>query len=88
MREESERRRQALADHEQRLRASPREEATLRRGIEEQIEHLGRTYAEIERLNASIAEISADRDRTLAQIAQMKTTRAWRLHEWWYRIRS
>ena len=73
-----------------------REEATLRRGIDEQIEHLGRTYAEIERLNASIAEVTAsstpsstaERDRSERVIAAMKATRAWRLHEWWQRIRS
>ncbi|HWN43341.1 MAG TPA: PIG-L family deacetylase [Thermoanaerobaculia bacterium] len=44
------------------------EEQTLRDNLDEQNSHLGRTYAEIERLNGIIR--------------QMETTRAWRLHQW------
>ena len=103
MREESERRRLALVDHERDFERLHREEATLRQGIHEQGEHLGRTYAEIERLNALVVAITADREpqdhrddheameqtlRRGAAIEAMKTTRAWRLHEWWRRIRS
>ena len=60
VREESERRRLALAEHERDFERLHREEATLRRGIDEQIEHLGRTYAEIERLERARAR----RDRS------------------------
>jgi hypothetical protein len=88
VREESERRRLALADHERDFERLFGEEARLRRGLEEQIEHLGRTYAEIERLNASIGSITADRDRAERTIAAMKASRAWRLHEWWQRVRG
>jgi hypothetical protein len=44
------------------------EEATLRAAVEDQTAHLGRTYAEIERLNGLIRE--------------MEATRAWRVHQW------
>jgi LmbE family N-acetylglucosaminyl deacetylase len=47
------------------------EERTLRAAVDGQTEHLGRTYAEIERLNGMI--------RT------MESTRAWRAHQWWRR---
>ena len=47
------------------------EEAKLRAALEDQTAHLGRTYAEIERLNGLIRE--------------MEATRAWRLHQWWQR---
>jgi glycosyltransferase involved in cell wall biosynthesis len=50
------------------------EELKLRSAVEDQTAHLGRTYAEIERLNGLI--------RT------MEATRAWRAHEWWRRRRS
>jgi len=43
------------------------EEARLRATVDEQSEHLGRTYAEIERLNQRIRD--------------MESTRAWRLHQ-------
>ena len=49
---------QRLYDQEQKLRSN----------LNEQIVHLGRTYAEIERLNALIK--------------QMESSRAWRLHQW------
>ncbi len=96
VREENERRGLALAEHQVDLERLHREESTLRRGVDEQIEHLGRTYAEIDRLNALVAEVSArldgeltaERDRSERAIAAMKATRAWRLHEWWQRIRS
>jgi LmbE family N-acetylglucosaminyl deacetylase len=44
------------------------QEGSLRSVVEDQTAHLGRTYAEIERLNATIRE--------------MEATRAWRLHTW------
>jgi hypothetical protein len=44
------------------------QEGNLRSAIEDQTTHLGRTYAEIERLNGIIRE--------------MEATRAWRLHNW------
>jgi LmbE family N-acetylglucosaminyl deacetylase len=88
VREESERRARALADHDADFERLHREEALLRRGIEEQLEHLGRTYAEIERLNSLVGAVTADRDRGLQLIEAMKGTRAWRLHEWWQRLRS
>ncbi|HYN21011.1 MAG TPA: PIG-L family deacetylase [Thermoanaerobaculia bacterium] len=44
------------------------QEQKLRNNLNEQIVHLRRTYAEIERLNALIR--------------QMESTRAWRLHQW------
>lgn len=47
------------------------EETKLRAAVEDQTAHLGRTYAEIERLNGRIRE--------------MEATRAWRLHQWWQR---
>ncbi len=50
------------------------EEKKLRAAVDDQTAHLGRTYAEIERLNRLIRE--------------MESTRAWRIHEWWGRRRS
>lgn len=50
------------------------EEAKLRAVVDEQTDHLERTYAEIERLEA--------------KIRQMESTRAWRLHQWVQRRRS
>ena len=50
------------------------EEGKLRQAVDEQTAHLGRTYAEIERLNGLI--------RT------MQSTRAWRAHQWWQRRTS
>jgi LmbE family N-acetylglucosaminyl deacetylase len=47
------------------------EERKLRAALDDQNAHLGRTYAEIERLNRLIRE--------------MEATRAWRLHQWWQR---
>jgi len=47
------------------------EETKLRATVDDQTGHLGRTYAEIERLNALIRE--------------MEATRAWRIHRWWHR---
>jgi chromosome segregation ATPase len=88
VREESERRRLALEDHQRDFERLFSEEARLRRGVEEQLEHLGRTYAEIERLNSLIGEITADRDRAERTIAAMQASRAWRLHQWWQRLRS
>jgi len=77
-----------LVDYERDFERLHGEEATLRRGIAEQLEHLGRTYAEIERLNALVAAITADRDRAEQTIEAMKATRAWRLAERWRRLRS
>ena len=82
-REESDRRAAALEEHEREFRRLYELEAELRRGVDDQLEHLGRTYAEIERLNQVIAAIVAERDGT---IAAMRATRAWRLHEWWQRL--
>lgn len=39
--------------------------------VEDQTAHLGRTYGEIERLHRLLQE--------------MRSTRAWRMHEWWHR---
>jgi LmbE family N-acetylglucosaminyl deacetylase len=50
------------------------EERKLRAAVDGQTDHLGRTYAEIERLNGLIRE--------------MESTRAWRLHQWWQRRSS
>ena len=50
------------------------EESRLRAAADEQTAHLGRTYAEIERLNQLIRE--------------MEASRAWRLHQWLQRRRS
>lgn len=47
------------------------EERKLRAVVEDQTAHLGRTYAEIERLGGVVRE--------------MEATRAWRLHQWWQR---
>jgi hypothetical protein len=47
------------------------QEQQLRDVVADQTAHLGRTYAEIERLNQLIRE--------------MESTRAWRLHRWWHR---
>ncbi|HEX7181296.1 MAG TPA: PIG-L family deacetylase [Thermoanaerobaculia bacterium] len=47
------------------------EENKLRQALDEQSAHLGRTYAEIERLNRLIRD--------------MESTRAWRTHQWWQR---
>ena len=44
------------------------EEGTLRAAVDDQTAHLGRTYAEIERLNGMLRE--------------MEATRAWRVHQW------
>lgn len=50
------------------------QEGSLRDVVDNQTAHLGRTYAEIERLNAAIRE--------------MEATRAWRLHSWMRRRSS
>ncbi len=50
------------------------EERKLRAAVGDQTAHLGRTYAEIERLNKMIRD--------------MESTRAWRIHQWWGRRRS
>jgi LmbE family N-acetylglucosaminyl deacetylase len=50
------------------------EEGKLRQAVDEQTAHLGRTYAEIERLNGLIRD--------------MESTRAWRAHQWWQRRTS
>jgi LmbE family N-acetylglucosaminyl deacetylase len=61
-----------LVDAEVRRLAA--EDGKLRAAVQEQTEHLGRTYAEIERLNGLI--------RT------MESSRAWRAHQWLQRRRS
>ena len=53
------------------LRRLYEEEQRLHADGADQAAHLGRTYAEIERLNRLIRE--------------MEGTRAWRLHQWWQR---
>lgn len=50
------------------------EERRLRAAVDDQTAHLGRTYAEIERLNGILRE--------------MESTRAWRAHQWWSRRSS
>jgi LmbE family N-acetylglucosaminyl deacetylase/glycosyltransferase involved in cell wall biosynthesis len=50
------------------------EESRLHAAADEQAAHLGRTYAEIERLNRLVRE--------------MEASRAWRLHQWLQRRRS
>lgn len=47
------------------------QERQLSAAVEDHTAHLGRTYAEIERLNRLIRDV--------------QSTRAWRLHEWWQR---
>jgi LmbE family N-acetylglucosaminyl deacetylase len=47
------------------------EERKLRAAVDDQTGHLGRTYAEIERLDGLIRD--------------MESTRAWRVHRWWGR---
>jgi LmbE family N-acetylglucosaminyl deacetylase len=47
------------------------EEKGLRANVDDQNAHLGRTYAEIQRLNRLIRD--------------MESTRAWRTHQWWQR---
>jgi LmbE family N-acetylglucosaminyl deacetylase len=63
----------ALQEDHGRLRAEAQrlyeDERKLRATIDDQTAHLGRTYAEIERLNGIIKE--------------MEATRAWRVHRWW-----
>ena len=49
-------------------------EARVRVHIIEEREHLGRTYAEIERLNRLVRD--------------MESSRAWRAHLWWQRRRG
>jgi LmbE family N-acetylglucosaminyl deacetylase len=62
----------ALQEDHGRLRAEVQrlydEERKLRASIDDQTAHLGRTYAEIERLNGIVRE--------------MEATRAWRVHRW------
>ncbi len=60
-------REQQLATQAQQLEVMGEQERQLRSGLEENSEHLGRTYGEIERL--------------MALIAQMQGTRAWWLHK-------
>ena len=63
----------ALQEAHDRLRTETQrlyeDERKLRATIDDQTAHLGRTYAEIERLNGIIRE--------------MEATRAWRVHQWW-----
>jgi len=65
----------ALREEREGLRAEIQrlydEETKLRAAMDDQTGHLGRTYAEIERLNSLIRE--------------MESTRAWRIHRWWQR---
>ncbi len=62
---------EALAANRTEIQRLYDEDAKLRGAIEAQSGDLGRTYAEIERLNRLIRE--------------MEGTRAWRLHQWWSR---
>jgi LmbE family N-acetylglucosaminyl deacetylase len=50
------------------------EETRLHSVVDDQAAHLGRTYAEIERLNGLLRD--------------MEATRAWRVHSWWQRRSS
>ncbi|MFP5288214.1 MAG: hypothetical protein ACLGI9_20940, partial [Thermoanaerobaculia bacterium] len=63
----------ALQEEHDRLRSEVQrlydDERKLRASIDDQTAHLGRTYAEIERLNGILRE--------------MEATRAWRVHQWW-----
>ncbi len=68
---EAERRRRELAESTER---SAREIHRLHFAAEQQTEHIGRLYAEIERLGA--------------QIRAMESTRAWRAHLRWQRLRG
>jgi LmbE family N-acetylglucosaminyl deacetylase/glycosyltransferase involved in cell wall biosynthesis len=65
----------ALREEREGLRAEIQrlfdEEGKLRAAVDDQTAHLGRTYAEIERLNGILRA--------------MESTRAWRLHQWWGR---
>jgi LmbE family N-acetylglucosaminyl deacetylase len=69
--EEADRRGRELAETVERTGRELRE---LYRAVDEQTVHIGRLYAEIERL-------------TGIQRA-MESTRAWRLHQWWQRTRG
>jgi LmbE family N-acetylglucosaminyl deacetylase len=64
----------AAAELRAELRRVYGEEGKLRAAADEQAAHLGKTYAEIERLNRLIRE--------------MEASRAWRLHQWLQRRRS
>ncbi|HEY0513828.1 MAG TPA: PIG-L family deacetylase [Thermoanaerobaculia bacterium] len=62
---------QRLAAETQRLYD---DEGKLRAAVDDQTAHLGRTYAEIERLNGILRE--------------MEASRAWRLRQWWQKSTS
>jgi len=68
----------ALREEREQLHAEIRrlgeEERKLRAVVDDQTDHLGRTYAEIGRLNGLVR--------------QMEGTRAWRMHQWWQRRTS
>jgi len=63
-----------LHGRDREIRVRDRELTELRAKIDEQNEHLGRTYGEIERLGSLLEA--------------MRASRAWRLHEWWQRRKS
>jgi glycosyl transferase family 2 len=68
----------AVRDEHGKLRAEAQrlydDEGKLRAAVDDQTAHLGRTYAEIGRLNGIVRK--------------MEGTRAWRLHQWWQRRTS
>jgi LmbE family N-acetylglucosaminyl deacetylase len=74
MRSELERARQDRGQVDAEVQRLYEEERKLRAAVEDQTAHLGRTYAEIERLNGILRE--------------MEATRAWRVQQWWSRRSS
>lgn len=62
---------QEIRDRDREIRSRERRLADFQAKIDEQGEHLGRTYAEIERLGGILET--------------MRASRAWRIHEWWQR---
>ena len=74
LRDELSRLQEARGRTEAELQRLFEEERRLRAAVDDQTAHLGRTYAEIERLNGILRE--------------MESTRAWRVHQWWSRRTS
>lgn len=63
--------REEMAGRDRELQRLYDDERALRAAVDDQTGHLGRVYAEIERLTRVIHD--------------MESTRAWRLHRWWQR---
>lgn len=90
-----ERLQQAFEETRAALKAKADEEEALRRVVADQEDHLGRTYAEIGKLNAVAQDHSEHLGRTYAEIERlnglieaMQGTRAWRIHQWIQRRRG